>query len=199
MIVERSVWDEFRPRLAEAVASLRLGDPDDEATDVGPLPEGPARARARAALAEARERGGEVVVGEGELGALFTPTIVRLPRDALDVSLWRQESFAPLRGLVVAADAEDALALANDTPYGLGAAVFGGAAGARERVVAGLRAARVLVDEGPLYQDPHLVVGGVGDSGTAGARPKIEQLVFARRVHRGGGAARPARAGAASG
>jgi succinate-semialdehyde dehydrogenase len=186
MIVERSVWADFRPRLVEAVGALRLGDPDDEATDVGPLPEGPARARARAALAEARARGGEVVVGEGERGDLFTPTIVRLPREALDVSLWREESFAPLRGLVVADDAEDALALANDTPYGLGAAVFGGAPGPRERVVARLRAARVLVDEGPLYQDPHLVVGGVGDSGTAGARPKIEQLVFARRVHRGG-------------
>jgi acyl-CoA reductase-like NAD-dependent aldehyde dehydrogenase len=186
MIVERPVWDDFRPRLVEAVGALRLGDPDDEATDVGPLPEGPARARARVALAEARQRGGEIVVGEGERGALFTPTIVRLPREALDVSLWREESFAPLRGLVVADDAEDALALANDTPYGLGAAVFGGAPGARDRVVAGLRAARVLVDEGPLYQDPHLVVGGVGDSGTAGARPKIEQLVFARRVHRGG-------------
>ena len=187
MIVERAVWDDFRPRLVEAVAALRLGDPEDETTDVGPLPEGPARARARAALAEARERGGEVVVGEGERGALFTPTIVRLPRAALDVGLWREESFAPLRGLVLADDAEDALALANDTPYGLGAALFGGEPGARERVVAGLRAARVLVDEGPLYQDPHLVVGGVGDSGTAGARPKIEQLVFARRVHRAGG------------
>jgi hypothetical protein len=53
-------------------------------------------------------------------------------------------------------------------------------------VVAGLRAARVLVDEGPLYEDPHLVVGGVGDSGLAGARPKLEQLVYARRVHRAG-------------
>ena len=50
--------------------------------------------------------------------------------------------------------------------------------------MAGLRAARVMVDEGPLYLDPHLVVGGVGDSGTAGARPKLEQLVYARRVHR---------------
>ena len=56
---------------------------------------------------------------------------MRLPRAALDVALWRQESFAPLRGLVLAEDAEDALALANDTPYGLGAAVFGGGRGAR--------------------------------------------------------------------
>jgi acyl-CoA reductase-like NAD-dependent aldehyde dehydrogenase len=97
------------------------------------------------------------------------------------VALWREESFAPLRGLMVAEGPAHALALANDTPFGLGAAVFGGGEG----VVAGLRAARVLVDEGPLYEDPHLVVGGIGDSGLAGARPKLEQLVYARRVHRG--------------
>jgi benzaldehyde dehydrogenase (NAD) len=183
IIVERAAWEGFRPRLAAAVAALRVGDPDDEATDVGPLPEGRARAAARAALAEALAAGGEVVVGHGERGAHFTPTVVRLPRAALGAALWREESFAPLRGLVVAEDRADALALANDTPYGLGAAVFGPG----EEVVAGLRAARVLVDEGPLYQDAHLVVGGVGDSGTAGARPKLEQLVFARRVHRAPG------------
>jgi acyl-CoA reductase-like NAD-dependent aldehyde dehydrogenase len=183
IIVERAAWEGFRPRLAAAVAALRVGDPDDEATDVGPLPEGRARAAARAALAEALAAGGEVVVGHGERGPHFTPTVVRLPRAALGAALWREESFAPLRGLVVADDRADALALANATPYGLGAAVFGPG----EEVVAGLRAARVLVDEGPLYQDPHLVVGGVGDSGTAGARPKLEQLVFARRVHRAPG------------
>jgi succinate-semialdehyde dehydrogenase / glutarate-semialdehyde dehydrogenase len=124
------------------------------------------------------------VVGEGERGGFFTPTIARLPRAALDVALWREEGFAPLRGLVLAEDAEDALALANDTPFALGAAVFGPG----EAIVSRLRAARVLVDEGPLYQDAHLVVGGVGDSGTAGARPKIEQMAWARRVHRAGGA-----------
>ena len=180
IIVERPAWEAFRPRLVAAVAALRVGDPDDPATDVGPLPDGAARGAARDALAEALARGGQVLVGEGERGAHFTPTVVLLPRAALGAALWRQESFAPLRGLVVAEDPADALALANDTPYGLGAAVFGPG----EEVVAGLRAARVLVDEGPLYQDPHLVVGGVGDSGMAGARPKLEQLVFARRVHR---------------
>ena len=180
IIVERPAWEGFRPRLAAAIAGLRVGDPDHEDTDVGPLPEGRAREEARAALAEALARGGQVLAGEGERGPHFTPTVVLLPRAALDVALWRQESFAPLRGLTLAEDAADALALANDTPYGLGAAVFGPG----EEVVAGLRAARVMVDEGPLYQDPHVVVGGVGDSGTAGARPKLEQLVFARRVHR---------------
>ena len=168
MIVSRAVWGDFAPRLVAAV---------------GALAEGPARERARAALAEALERGGRILVGEGERGPHFTPTVVVLPRDAEDVALWREESFAPLRGLMVVDDAADALALANDSRYALGAAVFGPG----EEVVAGLRAARVLVDEGPLYQDAHLVVGGVGDSGFAGARPKVEQMVWARRVHRAEG------------
>ena len=79
---------------------------------------------------------------------------------------------------------EEAVALANDTPFALGAAVFGPG----EALLGRLRAARVLLNEGPLYQDPHFVVGGVGDSGLAGARPKVEQLVWARRVHRAEGA-----------
>jgi len=187
MIVDRRVWPALRPLLAGAVGGLVVGDPGDERTDVGPLPEGPARAQARAALAEARAAGAEIVAGEGERGDLFTPTLVLLPRPAhARLALWREEVFAPLRGVVLADGADDALALANDTPYGLGASVFGGDEDARARLVAGLRAARVTVDEGPLYQDAHLVVGGVGDSGLMGARPKIEQLVWARRTHRAG-------------
>ena len=96
IIVERAAWG-FRPRLAAAVAALRVGDPDEEGTDIGPLPEGRGRAAARAALAEALRRGGRVLVGEGERGPHFTPTVVLLPRDALDVALWREESFAPAR------------------------------------------------------------------------------------------------------
>ncbi|HWH15112.1 MAG TPA: aldehyde dehydrogenase [Miltoncostaeaceae bacterium] len=188
LIVDRTAWPDLRGPLAAAIGALVVGDPDDERTDIGPLAEGPARTQARAALAEARAAGGELVVGEGERGGLFTPTLVLLPRPVhAALMLWREEVFAPLRSVVLADGPEDALALANDSVYGLGASVFGGAGAARDRVVAGLRAARVVVDEGPLYQDAHLVVGGVGDSGLAGARPKIEQLVWARRTHRAAG------------
>ena len=63
--------------------------------------------------------------------------------------------------------------------------VFGGAAEDHRRIGDALRVARLLINESPLYQDPHLVVGGVGDSGYGGARPKLDQLVYARRVHTG--------------
>lgn len=185
MIVHRAVWEAFAPLLQEAVEALVVGDPGDPETDIGPLLPGPAQANARAALADALEAGGRPVVGRPMTDGRITPTVVLLPRErAGELDLWRNETFAPIRGLVLCESAADALALANGTSYGLGAAVFGGTDQERDLLAHGLRAARVLIDEGPMYQDPHLVVGGVGDSGIAGARPKLEQLVWARRVHR---------------
>ncbi len=176
MIVQESVWPAFRPLLVAAVEALVVGDPSDPRTDIAPMRPGGARDRARRSLVEALDAGGEVIVG----GDGTSATIIRLPVErAPHLELWSQESFAPVRGLVVARDPAHAVALANDTRFGLGAAIFGG----DPVIVAHLRAARVVVGEGPLYQDPHLVVGGVGDSGMSGARPKLEQLVWARRVH----------------
>lgn len=182
IIVERSARDEFVPRLLDAVGALVTGPADDERTDVAPIT-GAALARAEADLAEALGAGGKVLIG-GTPGTdrHFMPTVVLLPGSALHVRLWRDESFAPLRGLAVADDPRHAVALANDSPFGLGAAVFGPPEKAMT-VARALKGARITVNEGPLYQDPHLVVGGIGDSGLAGARPKVEQLVYARRVH----------------
>lgn len=180
IIVESRIWPEYRPLLVEAVEALRLGDPGREETDVAPLDAGPGRGRARTALTEALALGGEIIAGRGEDGPFFTPTVVLLPRGAVETMLWSEESFAPLRGLMLAADPDDAAQLANADVHGLGASVFG-----PDEIVSLLRAARIVVNEDPLYQDPHFVVGGVGDSGLFGARPKLEQLVYARRVHRG--------------
>ena len=195
IIVQSQLWGEFEPLLRDAVERLVVGDPAREETDVAPMGERSGVGRARTALAEAVALGGQVVAGHGEQGPFFTPTVVLLPRAAVGTILWREESFAPLRGLMLAADADDALDLANADVHGLGASIFGDG----ERIIGRLRAARVVVNEHPLYQDPHFVVGGVGDSGLFGARPKVEQLVYARRVHRAGEVAiRQAPADAAS-
>jgi len=183
IIVVEQVWPALCPALVDAVDGLVVGDPRAEGTDIAPLPHGRALARAREDLAEALACGGEIVAGGEDADGVLTPTIVRLSPDMRSVRLWREESFAPVRALVVADDVVDAIRLANDSVYALGAAVFGGT----DDLLGRLRAARIVKDESPLYQDPHLVVGGVGESGLAGARPKLEQLVYARRVHRGTG------------
>lgn len=180
IIVESRVWPELRPLLVRAVEALRVGDPAREETDIAPLGDSPGRGRARTSLAEALALGGEIIAGHGEEGPFFTPTVVLLPRSAAATMLWSEESFAPLRGLMLAADFDDAVAVANADAHGLGASVFGPAG----TDVGQLRAARIVVNEHPLYQDPHFVVGGIGDSGLFGAKPKLEQLVYARRVHR---------------
>ena len=180
IIVESRVWPQFRPLLVRAVEALRVGDPAREETDIAPLGDNPGRGRARTSLVEALALGGEIIAGHGEDGPFFTPTVVLLPRDAAATMLWSEESFAPLRGLMLASDPDDAVAVANADAHGLGASVFGPA----DAPVGRLRAARIVVNEHPLYQDPHFVVGGIGDSGLFGARPKLEQLVYARRVHR---------------
>ena len=88
-----------------------------------------------------------------------------------------------MRGVVLVTGVEDATALAGDTRFGIGVSVFGGSADDHARIGAALRVGRLLINESPLYQDPHLVVGGVRDSGFGGSRPKLEQLAYARRVH----------------
>jgi acyl-CoA reductase-like NAD-dependent aldehyde dehydrogenase len=183
IIVESRIWSEFSPLLVREVEALRLGDPSREETDVAPLGDGPGRGRARTAMAEALALGGEIITGRGEDGPFFTPTIILLPRSAAETMLWSEESFAPLRGLMLAADPADAVAVANADSHGLGASVFGPDDGSLHDVIRPLRAARIVVNEDPLYQDPHFVVGGIGNSGLFGARPKLEQLVYARRVH----------------
>lgn len=184
IIVDCAVWDAFVGPLCAAVEAI---DADPEhATHVQ---NGTSVYEAgMRALRDAHARGGEVIVG-GQDGEVLRATVVRVPADAVHGALlWQQEVFAPVRSLVVCDGVQEALRLANDSRFGLGAALFGGDAGARELFTRGVRASRVVVDEGPLYQDPHLVVGGVGDSGYAGARPKLEQLVWAKRVHWADGA-----------
>ena len=77
---------------------------------------------------------------------------------------------------------EEAVTLANDGPYGLGASVFGEpelAAAIGRRLAAG----RVMINEGPLYSDFSLPIGGIRDSGLNGSTDKIEELAYTKRVH----------------
>lgn len=184
IIVDRRAWPALEPALVDAIGRVAGDGAHRTSVQTGTS----AGDRAAATIADAVARGGRFVVGGPPRGGRVEATLIALEAAAAPgADMWRNEIFAPVRCVVVCDGVEDAIALANASRYGLGAALFGGTPVERELFTRGVRAARVVVDEGPLYQDPHLVVGGVGDSGYGGARPKLEQLVWAKRVHVAGG------------
>ena len=129
ILVQSGVHDEFAARLAERVRAFRVGPGLSGPTDQGPLIDERALAKAQAHVDDAVSRGGNLLTGgtrmaEGLLAAgnFFAPTVIAdVPRDAL---LCREETFAPVAGLVRFNTEEEAIAMANDTDAGLAAYVY---------------------------------------------------------------------------
>ncbi len=124
LLVHQSRIDELERRLAAAYAQLRIGDPLDPATLVGPLVDPSAVERYQRTLADAVEQGGTVVCGGKVLerpGYFVEPTIVRA---RADMAVVQHETFAPILYLVPFATLDEAIAMHNDTAYGLSSAIF---------------------------------------------------------------------------
>ena len=164
-VIEEPVADEFERRFVDAVAALPVGDPLDPATRVGPL--------ARADLLDALERqvegsvagGAKVLLGGARLerpGWYYAPTV--LAGVTPDLPVFTEETFGPVAAVVRAPDEEAAVALANDTPYGLGASVW-------TRDLARARRLGRRIESGSLFvnavvaSDPRLPFGGIKRSG----------------------------------
>jgi aldehyde dehydrogenase (NAD+) len=133
LFLQRGIAKRFRDRLVEAYASIRVGDPWDEDTLVGPLIGEPAVAMAERAIAEARRHGAEVLCGGHRLdrpGHFFAPTLVAAPER---LPLLQEETFAPILYLVEVDDLEHAIRLHNDVPQGLSSAIFTSDVRAAER------------------------------------------------------------------
>ena len=128
LIVHESVADDLVERLAAAYRSVPIGDPREEGTLVGPLVTGEAFGRMEAALGQARDEGGEVVVGGGRAHAdrwpdawYAEPTIVRMPAQTDVVA---RETFAPILYVLTYGDLDEAVALQNGVPQGLASSIF---------------------------------------------------------------------------
>lgn len=190
-LVHRSLAEEFRERLCEGASRLKVGDPNLPDTDVGPLGRQATLDIALYQMKEALANGGKMLCGGRCEEPFFYPTIIEFDKELLlnhgpeqKPSLWSEESFAPLRSLVVFDSYEEAVRLANDSSYGLGASIFGDPE--KAGALAGqLEGGRIIINESPLYADPYLPIGGIKDSGLYGCTHKIEELVYVKRVHAG--------------
>ena len=162
LYVQRPVYAEFLARFVAAAEAMVLGDPTDEATQVGPLASQEHYRKVRDYVETAEAEGGKILCGGLGDGWFVRPTVVAdLPPTARH---WTQEIFGPL--VVVAAfDGEDeAVELANGTPYGLNAMLFTESLNRAHRVAGRLRAGTVWVNCF-FIRDLRAPFGGVGDSG----------------------------------
>jgi betaine-aldehyde dehydrogenase len=127
-IVHRSLVDDFVAGVAELMRGVRLGDPRDSATDLGPLVSAAHAERVAAHVERARAEGHKIICGGGApggdlaAGSYFEPTLVLV--DGPTARIWRDEVFGPVLAVLAVDDDDSAFALANDTPYGLAASVW---------------------------------------------------------------------------
>lgn len=195
ILIERSLYDEFRDRLVERVADMTVGDPADPATELGALVSQAHRAKVESYHALALEEGGTILFGGGrpdlpaplDGGAFVLPTVIEgLPIDSRCAT---EEIFGPVVTLHPFADEGEAIEMANGVEYGLAASVWSTDLETAHRVAARLDTGMVWINTW-LHRDLRVPFGGVKASGVGreGGRHSLEFFSEAKNVcvHLGG-------------
>lgn len=165
-IVVESVLDTFTQKLVEAFDAYRMGDPLDEETTIGPLARADLRDDLHAQVRKSVEQGATLLTGgessDGD-GAYYPPTILANVRKGMPA--YDEEVFGPVAAIIAATDEDDAIRIANDTPYGLGAAVFTQDLERGERIAVERMEAGNCFVNAFVRSDPRVPFGGVKASG----------------------------------
>jgi len=180
--VEAPAYDRFLERFLPRVEELRLGDPADEETDVGPVIDEDARERILEWIEEARAGGARVLTG-GELeGELIRPTVIADAGPELKVSC--DEVFGPVCTVNSVGSLDEAIELANGTRYGLQAGIFTTKLETALRAAQELEFGGVIVNEAPTFRADQMPYGGVKDSGNTREGPAyaVRELTDERLV-----------------
>ncbi len=164
-IVEERVADEFEARFADAVGRLRVGDPTARETQVGPLARGDLRDSLADQVKRSVDAGAHLATGGHGLerkGYFYAPTVLTAVRD--DMPAFREETVGPAAAVIRARDAKDAVRLANDSQYGLGASLWTRDIDLGKRLARDIESGSVFIN-GMVASDPRLPFGGVKRSG----------------------------------
>ncbi|MCS6875287.1 MAG: aldehyde dehydrogenase family protein [Aquificaceae bacterium] len=172
VFVHEELFEEFLKTLKETVGGLKVGDPMDENTDVGPMIASSEVQRVQEWIGEALQEGGTLVAGGSAYGqSLLAPTVVSLVRS--HVKLFKEEAFAPVVVVNPYRQVEEAIDMVNSSEYGLQVGVFTKDIKVAWEFIKGVRAGGVLINEGPNFRADHMPYGGVKFSGVGREGPKF--------------------------
>jgi acyl-CoA reductase-like NAD-dependent aldehyde dehydrogenase len=165
--VERAAYGEFVKQLVPLVEALKVGDPADDETDVGPVIDEDARERI---LEWIKASSGEVLTGGEPEGELIRPTVIANPGRDDKVSC--EEVFGPVCTVTAVESLDEAIELANSTRYGLQAGIFTASLDSALRAAQELEFGGVTVNEAPTFRSDQMPYGGVKDSGNTREGPQ---------------------------
>lgn len=174
------IYDRLRKKLKAAVAKLRMGDPRDEATFIGPMIDEAAAKRVESWIDAARKGGAKRLAGGERNGNMVPATLLEnVPHDS---DLYRKEAFAPVALMEPFDDFEQAIDLVNDSDFGLQAGVFTGSLDHAMRTWDRLEVGGVIVGDVPSFRVDNMPYGGVKQSGLGreGVRYAIEDMTEQR-------------------
>ena len=184
-IVHENIADEFIAKFVHGMEALKVGDPLDESTDVGPLAMPQIADDIEKQVNESVGKGAKLLTGGKRNGNFYAPTVLSdLPDDA---PVARDETFGPVAAIFRVHDAAAAIAVANDTKFGLAASVWTNDRGEMQQFIDGIESGQVFVNA-MVASDPRVPFGGVKHSGFGRelGRHGIREFVNAKTVWVGG-------------
>src|SRR4051794_6066355 len=181
-IVDKSLIDAFSSKLAERASGMKVGDPREPETVIGPLVNKAAIERVTELVNDAASKGAEILSGGEADGPCFPPTVVKGVTP--DMRLYSEESFGPVLAVMAADNPDQAVQLASDTEYGLSAAVFGQDVPAALEIAQRIESGICHVNDTPVHDEPQMPFGGVKASGFGrfGGRAALEEFTELRWI-----------------
>jgi acyl-CoA reductase-like NAD-dependent aldehyde dehydrogenase len=180
VLLHRPIYHEALEKLLDRVSELKVGDPRDPEVQVGPMIDAGAASGAFERVREAVEQGAEILLGGTCEGTMFQPTVLGNTRPDMRVN--REEIFAPVITVAAYDDFDEALALSNDTEYGLQAGIFTQNMNRIMRAFETMEVGGLQVNDVSTFRVDQMPYGGVKDSGIGreGPRYAIEEMTEMR-------------------
>jgi len=182
IIVVAAVAAEFSRRFAAKASTLAAGDPREGKTPLGAVVDRRTVEHVNSLLADATAQGAKVLCGGKADSVVMPATVVSAVTSTMKI--YRDESFGPIVGIIEARDENEAIRIANDTQYGLSAAVFTRDAARGLRVARQIRSGMCHINGPTVHDEPQMPFGGTGASGYGrfGGRAGIEQFTELRWI-----------------